>query len=498
MSASLVIIDSRVRDYQLLLAGLDPDTEVLILDETQDGVMQIAVYLEGRTDIDALHILSHGSEGTLYLGSTVLTSANLESYSTEWANIGSSLTETGDILLYGCNVAAGEEGIQFITSLAQYTGADVAASTDFTGSPAFSGNWQLEANNGAIDVNPIEALDFTDLLAANTAPSYSVGDGKSSIDIGGSDYSFSSVLQADGKIVVLGNSGGDFTLARYSSDGSLDTTFDSDGLVATDFGGIDYGRGIALQTDGKIVAAGFINIGSGYDFALSRYHSNGTLDATFSFDGTVTTDIFAGREDYAFSVALQADGKILVAGKSYNGVSYDFALVRYKADGTVDSNFAIAEGYNGKITTNISGDDGAFSIAVQSDGKIVVAGYSNGNFAVVRYNSNGSLDTSFDIDGKLTTDLGGNDTGLSVALQPDGKILVAGVSNGNFAVVRYNSNGSLDTSFDGDGKLTTDLGGTDQGNSVELQSDGKIIVAGSSGSSFGVVRYNSNGSLGTR
>ena len=129
-------------------------------------------------------------------------------------------------------------------------------------------------------------------------------------------------------------------------------------------------------------------------------------------------------------------------------------------------------------------------MAIQADGKIVVAGSSRRNFALARYNSNGSLDTSFDGDGKLTTDFGGWDEASSMAIQADGKIVVAGSSRDNFALARYNSNGSLDTSFDGDGKLTIDFGGIDMAHSMAIQADGKIVVAGESGGNFALVRLN--------
>ena len=115
MTTSIVFIDTRVADYQVLIDGLAPGTEYFLIDAQADGLHQIVAQLQGRTDIDALHIISHGSQGTLYLGSTVLNGENLDDYQAQLAAIGSSLTEAGDILLYGCNVAASDSGIQFIT-----------------------------------------------------------------------------------------------------------------------------------------------------------------------------------------------------------------------------------------------------------------------------------------------------------------------------------------------------------------------------------------------
>jgi uncharacterized delta-60 repeat protein/gliding motility-associated-like protein len=337
---------------------------------------------------------------------------------------------------------------------------------------------------------------------------------------GGYDAGYSVAIQSDGKIVVAGysnnNSNFDFALVRYNPDGSLDDTFDSDGIVTTAIGsGDDYGYSVAIQSDGKIVVAGLSFNGSNYDFALVRYNADGSLDNTFGSNGIVTT-VIGSSSDFAYSVAIQNDGKIVVAGGSYNGSNYDFALVRYNVDGSLNNTFD----NDGIVTTAIgSGDGHGHSIAIQSDGKIVVAGYgdngSNLDFAIVRYNANGSLDNTFDSDGKVTTAIGsGDDLGFSVAIQSDGKIVVAGynsngnASNGhyytlsNFTVVRYNIDGSLDNSFNSDGKATTGFGGTyNWGGYVAIQCDAKIVVAGgySSGhtldAKFALIRYNADGSL---
>ena len=317
-------------------------------------------------------------------------------------------------------------------------------------------------------------------------------------------------MQNDGKIVVAGytltSSSNDFALARYNSDGSLDLSFDTDGIVTTDFGGNnDRGYAVTIQNDGKILVAGQTYISSIYDIAIARYNSDGSLDLSFDTDGKVTTD-FGNSEESINAVAIQNDGKIVVAGYSKIGSSEDFALVRYNTNGSLDSSFDT----DGIVTTTISvSGEVANSVAIQSDGKIVVAGYSitnfNADFALMRYNTNGSLDTGFDVDGMVFTAIGtNNERGNSVAIQTDGKILVGGYSyigsNNDFALVRYNSNGSLDPSFDADGKVTTPIGTSqDAGNSMALQNDGKIVVAGhtinGSKTDFALIRYNTNGSL---
>ncbi|MBD1899508.1 DUF4347 domain-containing protein [Trichocoleus sp. DQ-A3] len=149
----IVFIDSTVENYQSLAAGVEPETEVFILNPMQDGVAQIAQVLAERTDIASVHIVSHGTQGTLQLGSTRLNSSNLEAYTSQlqqWAN---ALTPDADILLYGCDVAAGEVGAAFVQQLSQLTGADIAASVDLTGSAALGGDWDLEVATGQIETS---------------------------------------------------------------------------------------------------------------------------------------------------------------------------------------------------------------------------------------------------------------------------------------------------------------------------------------------------------
>ena len=281
---------------------------------------------------------------------------------------------------------------------------------------------------------------------------------------GGFDTGRSVALQSDGKIGVAGysytGSGYDFAVLRFTSSGALDTTFGSGGRVTTPMG---FARGVVLQGDGKIVVAGSSSLGSSNDFALMRYMSNGMLDMSFGSGGKVTTPIGSGDDD-GYSVALQNDGKIVVAGASYNGNNYDFALVRYTSTGTLDLSF----GSGGKVTTQIgNGRDYGYGVTVQNDGKIVVAGVSyngsNNDFALVRFTATGVLDSSFGSGGKVTTPIGNDDdNGGSVTLQSDGKIVVAGncyITVGiDFALVRYNPDGLLDATFDGDGKVTAPIG----------------------------------------
>jgi len=306
-----------------------------------------------------------------------------------------------------------------------------------------------------------------------------------------------------------------FTIALAAS-GDLDAAFDGDGLVTTDFGvGVrsDVAYGIAIQANGKIVAAGssFETSTSNYDFALARYNPNGSLDTTFSGDGKLITNF--GSNDEAWDVAVQSDGKIIAAGRTCNssGLACNVALARYNTNGTLDTTFS---GDGKQITDFDGGDNGSLGgLAIQSDGKIVLAGYvwngMNNDFAVYRYNTNGTLDSSLTGDGMLRFGfgLGREDRATDLDIQrTDGKIVVAGYSSGgangyDFAIARLNPGGGFDTTFSGDGRQITNFGGEDFAYGFAGQPDGKMVVIGQkinfayTMSTFAIARYNPNGSL---
>ena len=334
-------------------------------------------------------------------------------------------------------------------------------------------------------------------------------DGKQTTGLStGSEFGYGVALQADGKIVVAGisnrNNSSDFAVIRWNSDGTLDTSFSGDGRLTTAVGPEnDDAHGVGLQADGRIVVVGTTSHGGNYDFAVVRYNIDGTLDLSFSGDGIVTTDSGA-QYDVGCGVALQPDGKIVVVGNSSNGSNAVFAVVRYDTDGTLDTSFS----EDGIVTTALgSSGDYANAVALQPDGKIVVVGSSsngsNSDFAVVRYNTDGTLDASFSEDGIVTTAIGPSyDYANSVAIQPDGRIVVAGASSYHFALARYMTDGTLDASFSGDGIVTTPVRSAfDEAYGVALQTNGKIVVAGYSSENndedFAVVRYNADGTLDT-
>jgi uncharacterized delta-60 repeat protein len=313
-------------------------------------------------------------------------------------------------------------------------------------------------------------------------------------------------LQPDGKIVAAGKSfnGSDVAVVRYTANGALDSSFGSGGKVSTPVGtGTDEGNAVAVQPDGKIVVAGEASNGTNNDVAVVRYKPDGSLDTSFGSGGIVMTPVGAS-DDGASSVALQPDGKIVVAGTSRTSQD-NFAVVRYTTTGALDGTF----GTGGTVVTPLGSGADAAAMALQPDGKIVLAGGAAGatgtDFALVRYTATGALDGSFGSGGKVTTSFSpGLDEALGVALQPDGKIVAGGLASpagDDFALARYNQSGSLDASFGSGGKVTTDVtpGRFDVGRSVALQPDGKIVLAGltegASPEDFAVARYEPDGSL---
>ncbi|MGB8367535.1 MAG: hypothetical protein WCD44_04210 [Candidatus Babeliales bacterium] len=344
--------------------------------------------------------------------------------------------------------------------------------------------------------------------------------GKVITNFGGNIDTFTAVvIQKDGKVVAVGrsNTGGmrDFVLARYNADGSLDNTWGIGGLVTTDFGSDDNSANtVVIQKDGKIVAAGFANVNGENDFALARYNTDGSLDVTFnltgSLPGTVTTDF--GSDSRVNGVAIQKNGKIVTAGTANVSGTLDFALARYNIDGSLDVTFNLTGSLPGTVTTNFGGPDAAKAVAIQKDGKIVVVGRSDTDFALARYNIDGSLDVTFNptgvLPGTVTTDFGGNtDVACGIAIQKDGKIVAVGSANVggtlDFALARYNIDGSLDVTFNPTGVLpgtvTTDFGDFEFATGVVIQKDGKIVAVGLSNvngeDDFALARYNTDGSL---
>jgi uncharacterized delta-60 repeat protein/uncharacterized repeat protein (TIGR02059 family) len=424
-------------------------------------------------------------------------------------NFGTGESNVGKALLLGA-----DDAIRFVPH-GNYNGTLAAAITfhawdqssgtagtylTISGNTGGSGSLSTATDTAAITVIPV-----------NDAPTFFGLGGMVMTDFGsGFDWTQDqshSVSVVDGKILVVGKSNDDFALVRYNADGSLDTSFGGgDGKVTVDIGVNDYAYGAKVQTDGSILVAGRSGSSGAYDFALTRFTAAGVLDNSFGTNGSVKTSdagIFDNREYGDYSVAMQTDGTTLVAGS----VGDDFALARYTAAGVLDTSFGGGDGF---VTTNFSeGSWEAARAVVQTAAGILVAGHWFGDFALARYTNAGVLDTSFGGgDGFVTTHSASS--GHAIAEQTDGKIVVAGQSwynnaeSRDLALVRYNANGSLDTSFGGgDGIVTTDLGWGPlswDNYSVAMQGE-KILVqvtVNNGGSmAFALARFDANGSLDT-
>ena len=429
-------------------------------------------------------------------------------------NGGENIIMTGDTYL----TATGEDlaTVKFTSNgnLDNSFGADGKVTTDLGNAADIANGAVLQDDGKILLAGYTSGPSYTNVAIAryNTDGSLDTSfdnDGKVVSNLGVRTSANSIALLPGNKIVVVGNyrtseTNSDFLISEYDQNGSPDATFQNKGSLTLDISGAkdDFANSVAVQSNGKILVAGSTTGNGGSDFALVRLNTDGSLDMSFNSTGIVTAD-FGNSDDMGSSVIIQSDGKIVVAGSSSNGLNFDFAMVRYNSDGSIDNNF----GSQGKIKIDIqNSEDFEGSEVLQSDGKIILVGYSSimggsYNLTMVRFNTNGTIDNSFGTNGKVITNLGTSyGYSNSAVLQPDGKIDVLWNSyNGrdvDFAIVRYNSNGILDQTFGTNGIAVIDFGrSNDVGSSILLQSDGKIVAAGYTGSSytsnFALLRYNS-------
>ncbi|HEX8565143.1 MAG TPA: FG-GAP-like repeat-containing protein [Pyrinomonadaceae bacterium] len=302
------------------------------------------------------------------------------------------------------------------------------------------------------------------------------------------------------------------TVIVYAAPGWLDLSFGNGGKVLVPVGTGEFARDIKVQSDGKIVVVGETTVSSSpnynRDFAVLRLNPNGTLDSSFGNNGVVTTDMGTWG-DTPFAVAIQPDNKIVVVGHTHSDTFQDIALARYNSDGNLDSAF----GNGGKIVMPLTdSEDYLLDVVVQSDGKILASGFARKDFftsdlLIVRYMENGVPDAAFGTNGVLKRQITQRSVASALTLQSDGKIVVAGDVNNSgqdSLLLRLNSDGTFDSTFDGDGQVIVETNiSTNFFNSVEIQPDGKIVAAGSSLTTvsatggYTVARFNQNGSLDT-
>ncbi|MCY7314740.1 MAG: hypothetical protein LH480_03740, partial [Rubrivivax sp.] len=342
--------------------------------------------------------------------------------------------------------------------------------------------------------------------------------GKATLERFGGDRS-GLALQGDGKLVMVGGTFTDFILARFNADGSVDRSFGVDGKVTTDMGsGLrpEEALAVAIQRDGKIVVAGYTGIDAtppardpSETFAVARYNADGSLDSSFGSGGRVSNNV-NGR---AFAVAIQPDGKIVLAGEfnfeSTNGSDFsDVTLARLLPDGRLDPGFGATA--SGQLAIDLGGSNSAQNIVLQPDGAIVVSGKPLGSSAasnhtdIARFRADGSLDAGFGIGGKLK--LPGVNVGQGLLRQSDGRLVLVGTAlqivappTSRFLLMRLNTDGSTDASFGTAGTASTALAEHATAGGVALQADGKLVVAGTraftANANFIIARYNVDGSL---
>lgn len=328
------------------------------------------------------------------------------------------------------------------------------------------------------------------------------------------DYVRGIAVQADGKVVVAGSgvfnpaTGTDFMLVRYLRDGGLDTGFGKGGKVGTAFdngGRSDEAQAVAVQPDGKILVAGSSDQGAtGYDFALARYLPDGSLDAGFGRGGRVTTS-FGNGADKAYALLLQPDGRIVLAGDSHQGASgSDFALARYHADGSLDASF----GNGGQVLTAIgsgSARETVYALALQTAAGVsrIVAVGGEGDFIAAAYRADGTLDPGFGKAG-VVQGLFGSVTGAArgVVVTPDNELVLAGHRDHDFAAARLLPDGRPDPGFGTGGVVVVPVsaGNWDEATALVGQPDGRLLLGGwvysgnSSSADTVLLRLNADGS----
>lgn len=500
-----VVTDFLLRPDDPQSAAIQPDGKIVVVGTGGTPIAPFNLASAVRYNSDGSLDTSFDGDGKLQLNSSI---------SGLWTDI--ALQTDGKILCSGQFIGTQLDfGLHRLNADGSADGqafVPIGAANDFANKVAIQPDGKIIVSG----YSEFGGLDFS-IMRLNSDLSLDTtfsGDGKARTDLGGNDTHSGSVLQPDGKIVLVGThqaSVAQVGMIRYLADGTLDTSLDGDGIVTTITGvSASAMHAAAIQSDGKILMAGVSspNVNDN-DFTLIRLDLNGNLDTTFSDDGVATANPL-GTSNTARALFIQPDGKIVVAGHSIGS----FQIARFNSDGTIDTTFNALGGQPGMIDVNVNSgfDDRAMAVALAPDGKIIVAGEINTSailkdVAVIRLNQDGTRDLSFGVGGLFQKNTGStSESARAVTVLPDGKILLATNAfedtNEDFAVIRLNATGTADLSFGGDGMVVFDFGpANDLANSLAVQVDGKIVVTGSASNGLntdiGIMRLNSDGTPDT-
>ncbi len=505
----------KVRDLTILpdgkivmvgFASLGSNSEAIVARLNASGIMDETFDMDGVATMDYSpqrdepSSLALGPDGTIYVGvNTFPASAPQNGILLKYSSQGARDMSFGDA---GIAVLSAPSAIRNITDITVDSDGGIIVAGDARESSSTAGDIFLAKYTGAGQIE--NRFGSRGILVSD-------------FQSGSHDTAGRIILESNGRILVsakshlTGISHGDAIVAAYTRAGAQDEGFAERGIYRLDVGAasVDFGQNIAIQSDNKALVVAFSNAGGrGNDVFLLRYTESGLLDETFGSHGIVKMNI--QTDDLASDIKIQADGKIVIAGTAFVDRSYDIFVARYLTTGQLDMSF----GMNGIRTTDVNDmnlNDGAASLALQADGKIIVAGGThtgvNNDLLVLRYTSQGALDPSFGINGiaRLAVETSSHEFANAVAIQADGKIIAAGYVNGgssnDMLLYRLTPEGQPDTTFHSNGVVRTSVGMTSNEiiNAIVLGADGSLFVAGecdrNGNRDFMVAKYDGHGSL---
>ncbi|MEG4959262.1 MULTISPECIES: DUF4347 domain-containing protein [unclassified Microcoleus] len=486
MNKEVIFADSSVQDYQSLLQGID-GAEIVILKENLSAIDQITQALADRKDIEAVHILSHGSEGSFQLGSEILNENKLENFSTQIKQWGNALTANGDILLYACDVATGETGLNFVKRLNEITGADVAASNNITGSAAKGGDGELEVKFGEIETQPLNFANYNYTLAGLTGTADSKGINVSATptstaievlanDTGTGRLSVNSIVTGPTHGTAIINDsiyvGGWFTsiggqirnkIAKLNSDGTVDTAFNPNA---------DRGfSAIAIDSSGNLIVSGaFTSIGGQTHNHIAKLNpTTGAADTTFNPN--------ANDGDSISEIAIDSSGNLIVGGSfiTFGSQSYTYTYIKKLNPTTGAADTTFNSNANFKPNANDISE-----IAIDSSGNLIVGGFFTtiaGQSYIAKLNpTTGAVDTTFNPNANFWVD--------AIALDNSGNPIIGGglfttIGSQPYIAKLNPSNGAADTTFSANANFNPNAdGGYGAVNAIGIDSSGNLIVGG--------------------